>query len=83
MTFKVPENVAVSDSGFLFMASTGETFTLNETGKMVFNYIQSGLTEHEIAEKIVEEFDVEITSFERDLSDFIIQLKNYSLVNEK
>lgn len=79
--FKVPENLAISDSGFLFMASTGETFTLNETGKEVFKLIQSGFEEADIIEKIITEFDIDKTGFERDLHDFVSQLKNYSLIS--
>lgn len=80
--FKVPENVAISDSGFLFLPSSGETFTLNETGKDVFRLLQSGLTEDEIAGKIITEYDTDKDAFQRDLHDFVQQLKSYSLINE-
>lgn len=82
MKFKVPENVAISDSGFLFLPSSGETFTLNETGKDVFRLLQSGISEDEIADKIVLDYDIDKVGFQRDLHDFVQQLKNYSLINE-
>jgi hypothetical protein len=40
--FSVPDSVAVSDSGFLFLASTGETFTLNSIGREMFVHLKEG-----------------------------------------
>ena len=79
--YKIPENLAVSDSGFLFMPSTGETFTLNQIGKEIFRMIQTGTEEEEIVKQIVSDYEIDNNSFEKDLHDFISQLKNYSLIN--
>jgi len=79
-SYKIPENLAVSDSGFLFMPSTGETYTLNHMGKEIFRLIQSGTDEVSIVNQIVSEYEIDNNSFEKDLHDFISQLKNYSLI---
>lgn len=78
--YTVPENVAISDSGFLFLASTGESFTLNETGKEMFKLLQHNYSREEILTKIQADFDTEPTTLDRDFEDFVSQLKSYGLI---
>ncbi len=79
-TYAIPESLAVSDSGFLFLASTGETFTLNAIGREIFKLLQSGDNLQAVQEKISEEYDVDRATLERDLDDFVSQLKLFKLV---
>lgn len=79
-TFAVPDSLAVSDSGFLFLASTGETFTLNGIGKELFTRLREGDSISLIKEKLLAEYDVDATTLERDFEDFITQLKHFRLV---
>ncbi len=80
--FKIPSNLAVSESGFLFSPSTGETFTLNTIGLNIFKMLQKGNPPDEIIQHITEVYDVEKFSFERDFTDFVNMLKTYNLVEE-
>lgn len=80
--YLIPSNLAVSDSGFLFMPSTGETFTLNQPGREIFKMIQSGKEFEEVLEFISGEYDIDGVSAEKDLTDFLGQLKNYNLIKE-
>jgi hypothetical protein len=79
-TYAVPESLAVSDSGFLFLASTGETFTLNVIGTEIFKSLQSGDSLQAVHEKISEEYEVDRATLERDLDDFVSQLKLFKLI---
>ena len=76
----VPENLAVSDSGFLFLSSTGETFTLNGIGRDIFKMLQNGKTDQEIIDSVLEDYDVDRVTLEKDYSDFINQLKIYTVI---
>jgi hypothetical protein len=78
--FVVPDSLAVSDSGFLFLASTGETFTLNVIGKEMFVRLKEGESLSAIKETMLAEYDVEATTLERDFEDFLTQLKQFRLV---
>jgi len=78
--YSVPASVAVSDSGFLFLSSTGETFTMNEIGREVFKLLQAGDGTEVIAKTILAAYDIDGASFERDLDDFLHQLKSFNLV---
>jgi hypothetical protein len=76
----VPENIAISDSGFIFLPSTGETFTLNEIGKQIFKLLQAKKTIEEISSEILKEYDIDSLTLERDIEDFILRLKSLNLV---
>lgn len=79
----VPKNLAVSESGFLFMANTGETFTLNETGKKILSMFQAGEDLPKIIGEVCNSYDTERNQVEKDIYDFVIQLKKYSIVKEE
>ncbi len=81
--YKMLSNVAVSENGFLFLPTTGESFTLNEIGKKILDLLKQDNSSEEIIEKIVDEFDIDNTIAERDFNDFINQLKNFRLVEIK
>ncbi|MCC6549383.1 MAG: PqqD family protein [Ignavibacteriaceae bacterium] len=79
-TFFIPENLAVSDSGFLFLPNTGETFSLNEMGRVIFRMLQQKKSEEDIIAEICSEYQVDRSIVSRDVDDFVSQLKNYSLI---
>ena len=81
-TFIVPENIAISDSGFIFLPSTGETFTLNELGKQILKLLQAKKTIEEISSEILKEYDIDTLTLERDIEDFILRLKSLNLVTQ-
>ncbi len=78
--FIVPDNIAISDSGFIFLPSTGETFTLNEMGKEIFKLLQAKKSLEEISSEIIKEYDIDEHTLERDIEDFILRLKSLNLV---
>lgn len=80
--YKIPHNLAVSEEGFLFLPTTGESFMLNEIGKIVIRLLKNGKTVEEIIERLTEEFDVDERTAEKDVNDFLTQLKNFRLVEE-
>ncbi len=80
--FAIPENLAVSDSGFLFLPATGETFTLNECAREILRLFQQRKTEEEIIAQIMEDYDIEQSILERDVTEFISQMKNYGLIKQ-
>ncbi len=81
-TYKAAENLAISETGFLFLPGTGETYTSNEIGKTIIQFLQKGNSQEEIIEKIINEYDVDPNTFEKDLADFINQLTQFNLVSE-
>lgn len=82
MTLKLNQNIAISDTGFLFNPATGESFTINPTGARFIALLKEGINEVEIIDKMCNEFEVEARDLERDLIDFREILKHNHLLAE-
>jgi len=80
--YKITSNLAISENGFLFLPSTGESFTLNPIGKEIVEGLKTNKTLKEISSQIAEDYDAEAATIERDLTDFLNQLKNFNLLEE-
>ncbi len=78
---QISTSLAVSENGFLFLPTTGETFTVNETGRFILRRLQEGREQQEIISSLIDEFDVEPVDAQRDVLDFIGQLRQYHLTD--
>ena len=79
---KIKENIAISETGFVFNPTTGDSFTLNETGRKVIALINEGKTVEQTAKVLKETFDVDDTTLERYLFDFVYDLRINKLLEE-
>lgn len=77
---KLQKNLALSESGFAFHSSTGDTFLLNDSANFILHLIQSEKNEDEVLESIIDIFEVEKNTAEKDLKDFLSQVRNFNLV---
>lgn len=74
------KNLAISDTGFIFDPFSGKTFTVNEVGMKIIQSLKSGEEIGEITKHIFQEYDIPMEQLERDMSDFLIQLKEQGLI---
>lgn len=74
------KHLALSESGFLFDTGTGQTFTLNPTGTLILRALIDGRGLDEIPALVTEEFEVDETSAQRDLAEFLLLLKEMGLM---
>lgn len=79
----IKENIALSENGFVFNPSTGDSFTMNNTGKEVIMMIKEGKDINRITELMAEKYDVDINTLERYLADFLNDLNVYNLLEEE
>jgi hypothetical protein len=77
---KVKENIAISESGYLFNPSTGESFIVNPLGMEVLQLVKKGKSIEEISKEILSHYSVDTITFEKDYQDFIHQLRQYLLI---
>ncbi len=76
---KVRKNVAISDSGFLFNPSSGDSYSVNPIGQEIIQLLQEEKSEQEILDHILKEYMIDKNTVEKDLYDFLNMLKNYKL----
>lgn len=76
----IKSDIAISDSGFVFNPATGESFTVNPIGAEILQLLKEDKPLQEATEAILERYNVDETSVEKDLNDFIAMLKHYSIL---
>jgi len=74
--------LAVSDSGFIFDPSTGQTFTTNEIGLEIIRLLKEGKKLEAIVSYIDEHYDADGDVIYKDTVQFLSQLKTYRLIDE-
>jgi PqqD family protein of HPr-rel-A system len=77
---KIRNNIAVSDTGFVFNPGTGESFNLNPAGIEIFEMLRQEKSNEEILEAILDRYDIERDMAEKDLDDFIHHLGTYQIL---
>jgi PqqD family protein of HPr-rel-A system len=78
---KIKNNIAISDSGFVFDARTGDSFTLNSTGLEIVQLIKEGKDYAGVLQSFLDKYEVDPESFERYYLDFVATLKQMNLID--
>ncbi|MCD6598291.1 MAG: PqqD family protein [Bacteroidales bacterium] len=80
---KLKKNIAISESGFVFDPSSGDSFSLNPVAIEIMEYLKTDKAYEEINQLILEKYDVDQTTFERYYYDFINTLRQFDLLNNE
>ncbi len=75
--------LAINDEGFVFDPTTGESYTVNQTGLFILKKLKENKSTEEIVEALAEMFDAVPETAERDVIDFIAHLKTYHFWDEQ
>jgi hypothetical protein len=76
---KVKKNIALSETGFVFDPSSGDSFTTNPIGLEIIQLLKHHKTLTEIEAHIIEKYEVDKNTFEKDFYDFISMLTKLKL----
>ena len=76
----IRKNIATSDEGFIFNPATGDSFTTNPLGAEIITLLKEDKKLPDIILAICEKYEVEEAQFEKDLDDFVSQLKESSIM---
>ena len=79
----INKNIAVSDSGFVFNPTTGESYSVNPIGVEIIELLKQEKTVEEINRNLIERYNADIITIDKDVSDFIEMLKQYSLIENQ
>ncbi|MCK4464608.1 MAG: PqqD family protein [Bacteroidales bacterium] len=80
---KVKKNIAISESGFVFDPTSGESFSLNPIGAEIIELLKQEKSFDKIREIMLNKYEVDDNSFKKYYYDFINMLKQFKLIDEK
>jgi hypothetical protein len=78
----IKRNIALSENGFVFNPSTGDSFTLNATGKEVLELIKENKNIDQITAYMLGKYEVDKVILDRYLVDFMNDLRINNLLEE-
>lgn len=80
---KIKKNIAVSDNGFIFNPSTGDSYSINPIGMEIIRQLKDTKPKEEIKHAIMNEYNCDEATFEKDFYDFTMMLRNYKLLEHE
>ncbi len=79
---KLNSNLAVSDSGFLFNPTNGDSFSMNPVATEIIMLLKAGKSVEQVKTTLLDKYDVDKAMLERDMDEFIFELRDFKLINE-
>ena len=77
---KIPEEVKISDNGFVFNSKTGDSFSLNPFGLELIKNIREEKDLESLKREITEKYEVDDLTFEKDFYEFCALLKHHQFI---
>ena len=77
---KITEEIKISDNGFVFNSRTGDSFNLNPFGLELMKHIEAEKEFDQIKADVLEKYDIDDLSFEKDFYEFCALLKHHQIV---
>lgn len=74
------KEIALSDSGVVFNPATGDSFSVNPVGLDILRLLNDGQDDAAVRTSIMDAYQVEATTFEKDYSDFLQLLNQHKLL---
>lgn len=79
---RIKKNIATSEAGFIFNPGSGDSFSTNPTGSDILALVKDEKSRKEIIAIICSKYEIEKNLFEKDLDDFLSQLRDYNLLED-
>ena len=80
---QIKKNIAVSETGFIFNPTTGDSYSINQVGQEILAYLGEKKSAAEITSLMTTAYDIDPPSFEKYFYDFISMLKQFELLEEE
>jgi hypothetical protein len=77
---KLRKNVAVSEAGLLFNPVNGESYSVNPIGVEILSLIRDEKTPDQISKAILDKYQIDQATFDKDYHDFIGILSHNNLL---
>lgn len=79
---KLKNNIAVSESGFIFNPEIGTSFTTNSLGIAILKQLKEKTSLEGIKESILENYDIDEITCDKDLNAFLSIVNQFNLLEE-
>ena len=79
---RIKKNIAISDTGFVFNPTTGDSYSINQVGQEILGYLGEDKSKDEITSLMTSVYDIDAPSFEKYFFDFISMLRQFELLDE-
>ncbi len=80
---RLKKNIAVSESGFIFDPTSGESFTLNPVAMDIISLLKQGKNDKEIQKSLSDLYDVDEATLEKDYFQFLFLLNSNQLLENE
>ncbi len=77
---KITEEIKISDNGFVFNSKTGDSFNLNPFALDLMKRIKENKDFDSIKNEILDLYDVDDLTFEKDFYEFCALLKHHQII---
>ena len=77
---KITEEIKISDNGFVFNSKTGDSFNLNPFALDLIKRIKENRDFDNIKKEILDLYDVDDLTFEKDFYEFCALLKHHQII---
>ncbi len=79
---KIKKNIAISESGFIFNPTTGDSFSTNPIGFEIINLLKEDKSKEEIKAFVLDKYFIDESTFEKDFYDFSTLLQSSQIAEE-
>ncbi len=79
---RIKKNIAISDTGFVFNPTTGDSYSINQVGQEILGYLGEDKSKDEIVSLMTSEYEIDAPSFEKYFFDFLSMLRQFELLDE-
>ncbi len=79
---RIKKNIAISESGFIFNPTTGDSFSTNPIGFEIINLLKEEKSKDEIRAFVLDRYFIDESTFEKDFYDFSTLLQSSQIAEE-
>ena len=78
----IKKNIATNEMGFVFNPATGDSFSTNPIAATIIQWLKEDKSVADIKKQLLEMYDIDKFTIEKDVDGFIADLKDNNLVND-
>lgn len=80
---RLKKKLAISENGFIFDPTTGESFSTNNEGVEIIQLLNQQKSDEDIKNYFLCTYEVDESAFERSYLDFISMLRYFNLIQDE